>query len=165
MSERLATMGLWLGYAVETTAGERPTSGYKRVPEVKTMPSFNPAPETIESTTFEEMEYKTYVPALKDLGGALEYGANLTNDLGDFWDEVLDAYETASAARKAMWWVMAHPSLNFALYFMGKPSPFSLNESAVSAMLETTLYITPSSGPIKADAPTEASGASEDFGL
>lgn len=43
MSERLATMGLWLGYAVETTAGERPTSGYKRVPEVKTMPSFNPA--------------------------------------------------------------------------------------------------------------------------
>jgi hypothetical protein len=37
------------------------------------MPSFNPAPNTIDSTTLAETEYMTYVKGLKDLGGALEY--------------------------------------------------------------------------------------------
>lgn len=69
-----------LQYAVETTPGVRPTSGYRIVPEVKSMPSFNPAPNTIESTTLLETEYTTHVQGLKDLGGALEYSANLTDD-------------------------------------------------------------------------------------
>lgn len=43
-SPRLSTAGMTLQYAVETSAGTRPTTGYTKIPEVKSMPSFNPSP-------------------------------------------------------------------------------------------------------------------------
>ena len=47
MSERVSTAGMSLQYAVESSAGQRPTTGYKKIPEIKSMPSFNPSPNTI----------------------------------------------------------------------------------------------------------------------
>lgn len=162
MSERLSTAGMSLQYAVEETAGTRPTTGYKIVPEVKTMPSFNPSPNTIQSTTLLETEYHTYVKGLKDLGGALEYGANLTDDLLTFWnDELLTAYNTAIEDGKQVWWTIVHPKLKQSIYFVGEPSPISFNEADVDAMTETTLYVTPNSAPEWHDKPTVATGASE----
>lgn len=154
MSERLSTAGMSLMYAVEVTKGERPTTGYTAIPEIKSMPSFNPAPNTIESTTLEETEYMTYVKGLKDLGGALEYGANLTEDLITFWDELLDAYESAAAEGKAMWFAVVHPKLTKATFYKGEPAPIGFNEAEVGSMAETTLYITPNSAPIMETKPT-----------
>ena len=154
MSERFSTAGMWLGYAAEATAGTRPTSGYTKIPEVKSMPSFNPAPETIESTTLEETEYKTYVKGLKDLSGALEYNANMTDDLVTAWETLLSAAETAWAAGKKVWFVVVHPHLAKAVYFTGDPSSIGLNEAAVGGMAETTLYITPTGAPVMEAKPT-----------
>lgn len=154
MSERLSTAGMSLMYAVETTKGTRPTTGYKVIPEIKTMPSFNPAPNTIDSTTLAETEYMTYVKGLKDLGGALEYGANLTEDLIEFWDELLDAYDTASAAGLSVWFAVVHPKLTKATFYIGEPAPIGFNEASVGSMAETTLYITPNSAPIMEAKPT-----------
>lgn len=154
MSERLSTAGMSLMYAVEATKGTRPTTGYKVIPEIKTMPSFNPAPNTIDSTTLAETEYMTYVKGLKDLGGALEYGANLTEDLIEFWDELLDAYETASASGLSVWFAVVHPKLSKATFYVGEPAPIGFNEASVGSMAETTLYITPNSAPIMEDKPT-----------
>lgn len=154
MSERLSTAGMQLMYAVETTKGQRPTTGYIAIPEIKSMPSFNPAPNTIDSTTLAETEYMTYVKGLKDLGGALEYGANLTEDLIDFWETLLNAYDEASTAGMAMWFAVVHPKLSKATYYVGEPAPIGFNEAEVGAMAETTLYITPNSAPIMADKPT-----------
>lgn len=154
MSERLSTAGMQLMYAVETTKGQRPTTGYIAIPEIKSMPSFNPAPNTIDSTTLAETEYMTYVKGLKDLGGALEYGANLTEDLIDFWETLLNAYDEASTAGMAMWFAVVHPKLSKATYYVGEPAPIGFNEAEVGAMAETTLYITPNSAPIMEDKPT-----------
>lgn len=159
-SPRVSTAGMSLQYAVETTAGTRPTTGYTIIPEVKSMPSFNPAPNTIESTTLLETEYMTYVKGLKDLGGALEYGANLTDDLIDFWEALMAAYDAAVEAGKQMWFCVVHPKLKKALYFVGEPANISFNEAAVNAMSETTLYITPQSAPVMEPKPTVAAGAS-----
>lgn len=153
MSERLSTAGMSLQYAVETVAGTRPTTGFKTIPEIKSMPSFNPAPNTIDSTTLAETEYMTYVKGLKDLGGALEYGANLTEDLIDFWETLLEEYEAASSEGKAMWFAVVHPKLSKATFYVGEPAPIGFNEAEVGAMAETTLYITPNSAPIMADKP------------
>lgn len=157
MSERLSTAGMLLLYAAESEKGNRPTEGYTEVPEVKTMPSFNPSPNTIQSTTLKETEYHTYVKGLKDLGGALEYGANLTEDLITAWEKLLQAYDTAVEAGNAMWFCVYHPKLKKAIYFQGEPSPISFNEADVDAMLETTLYITPNSAPEWAAVPTDLS--------
>ena len=52
MAINLSTLGVQLHYAVETSAGTRPTSGYERIYGIKSTPSLNPAPESIETTTF-----------------------------------------------------------------------------------------------------------------
>lgn len=156
MSRRVSTAGMFLAYVVETTAGTRPTSGWTKVPEIKTMPSFNPQPETIQSTTLEETEYHTYVEGLKDLGGALPFTANLTDDLVTAWASVNTAYESAASAGKAMWFAIVHPKLANATFFTGDPAPIGLNEASVGSMAETTLYITPLTAPVLAAKPTVA---------
>lgn len=154
MSQRVSTAGMYLCYAVETTAGTRPTEGYKIIPEIKSMPSFNPAPETIDSTTLLETEWRTYVDGLKDPGGALEYGANMTDDLEDIWDAMCTAYEEASKESKQMWFATVHPKLKNCRYYPGKPSSIGINEASVGDMAETTLYITPVGAIVKGEKPT-----------
>lgn len=156
MSERFSTAGMHLVYAVEATAGTRPTTGYVKIPEVKSMPSFNPAPETIQSTTLEDTEYHTYVEGLKDLGGALEFGANLTADLISAWETCNTAHDDLTGG-KAMWFAVVHPKLEKAVFFKGDPSPLGLNEATVGSMAETTLYITPNSAPEWQTKPTISS--------
>lgn len=159
MSQRYSTAGMYLCWASEATAGTRPVSGYKKIPEIKSLPSFNPTPNTIDSTTLEETEYMTYVAGLKDLGGALEYTANLTDDLYTEWGTLMTAFDTAIAATpaKAIWFAVVHPKLSKATFFKGEPSPIGFNEASVGAMAETTLYITPNSAPELQDKPTLAS--------
>lgn len=141
-SNRLSTAGMSLMYAVETTAGNRPTEGYTRVPEVKSIPSFNDAPATLQTTTLLETEYHTNIPGLKDAGGAKEFGANLTQELITAWNTVMTKYDAAVKDGKRMWWAVVHPKLDDAVYFAGVPSPLGQNEASVDAVLETTLYIT-----------------------
>lgn len=154
MSQRYSTAGMYLCYAVEATKGTRPTTGYTLIPEIKSMPSFNPAPDTIDSTTLLETEYKTYVEGLKNFGGSLEYGANLTADLIDAWEACNTAHDTAAESDKATWFAVVHPKLSKAVFFEGDPSPLGLNAAAVGAMAETTLYITPNSAPTWETKPT-----------
>ena len=156
MAVNLSTIGVQLHYAVETTAGTRPTSGYKRIYGIKSTPSLNPAPDTIETTTLDELEYKTYVDGLKDLGGALEFTFNLTEELIEKWDALMDAYEAGAESGMRTWFAIVVPGLSEAFYFAGNPSSMGLPETSVNTVLEITNYITPVGAPVKAAKPTTA---------
>ena len=153
----LSTAGVYLAYAVEATAGSRPTSGYTRLTGAKSTPSLNPSPETLETTTLDETEYKTYIDGLKDLGGALEFTFNLTEELITQWSTLMTAYETAKAAGKATWFTIVIPGLTNSFYFTGNPSAMGLPETSVSSVLEITNYITPTNAPASYAKPTIAS--------
>lgn len=90
---------------------------------------------------------------LKDLGGALEFGANLTQDLIDVWASCVSAHDSLTGGA-AMWFYIIHDGLSDAVAFEGDPAPLGLNESSVGNMLETTLYITPNSAPEWVSKPT-----------
>lgn len=156
MAINLSTAGIHLYYAVEETAGTRPTtkSAFKDLEGVKSIPSMNPAPETLETTTLNETEYKTYIDGLKDLGGALEFTFNLTQSLVTMWEELMEAYEAAKATGKATWFFIDIPGLTEGLYFTGNPSSMGIPEASVSAVLEITNYITPTGAPERAAKPT-----------
>lgn len=150
----LSTLGVQLHYCVETTKGEMPKTGYTRIYGIKSTPSLNPAPDTIETTTLDELEYKTYVDGLKDLGGALEFTFNLTQELTEKWDALMDAYEAGKLEGKRTWFAIVIPGLTDAFYFPGNPSAMGLPETSVNAVLEITNYITPVGAPVKAAKPT-----------
>lgn len=156
MAINLSTAGIHLYYAVEATAGTRPTSksDYTDLVGVKSIPSMNPAPETLETTDLNQTEYKTYIDGLKDLGGALEFTFNLTQDLVTMWGELMEAFEAAKATNKATWFLIDIPGLEEGLYFPGNPTSMGIPEAAVSSVLEITNYITPTGAPITAAKPT-----------
>lgn len=156
MAINLSTAGVQLWYAVETNAGTRPTSGYTRIYGIKSTPSLNPAPDTLETTTFDETEYKTYIDGLKDLGGALEFTFNLTEELNTAWESLMDAYEAGKLANKATWFCIVVPGLTKAFFFTGNPSDMGLPEMEVNTVLEITNYITPTNAPAKYAKPSEA---------
>lgn len=161
MAIQLSTAGITVNYAVETAADTRPTTGYKKIPEIKSIPELNPAPETLETTTLEQTDFKTYINGLRDLGGALEFTANLTQQLMDEWETMMEAYETATTAGKNMWFCIIIPGLTKSWYFQGQPADMGLPGAEVSAVLETTLYITPVGEPVKEAKPTTTMNASE----
>lgn len=153
----LSTAGVHLKYAVETTAGTRPTTGYVDLPGVKSTPSLNPAPETLETTSLNETEWKTYINGLKDLGGSLSFTFNLTEAFMGTWDTLMSAYEAGKSASNPLgtWFVVIVPGLSKSFYFKGEPSELGLPEMSVNSVLETTVYITPTDAPVIAAKPTE----------
>lgn len=155
MAINLSTAGVQLLYAVEATAGERPTTGYTRIKGIKSTPSLNPSPESLETTTLDETEYKTYIDGLKDIGGAIEFTFNLTEELITTWDALMAEYESAKTSNKATWFTIVVPGLTKSFYFTGNPSAMGLPETSVSSVLEITNYITPTNAPEKFDKPTD----------
>ena len=134
----MSTAGVTVNYAVEATAGTRPTTGYIKIPSIKSVPEMNPSPETLETTDLSQTEFKTYVEGLKDLGGALAFLANFTTELEEEWTTLVEAYKTAKASGKAVW---------FEIKLTGQPSAMGLPAMAVNSVLETNLYITPTNAP------------------
>lgn len=155
MSIALSSLGVRVFYGEgaetnEPSADTFTSTEFKEVPEVKSIPSLSPSPDTLETTPLENTEYKTYIPGLKDLGGALEFTANLTQDLLDMWNGK-NAQDTESVMykfnnldrQKALWLLIYHPKLDKAVAFMFEPSKLGMPEIAVNSVLEATLSITP----------------------
>lgn len=153
MAINLSTLGIHLKYAVETEKGVIPTTGYVDLVGVKSTPSLNPSPDTLETTTLNETEYKTYIDGLKDLGGALEFTFNLTQELVTIWETLMTAYEAAKVAGKSIWFLIDIPGLEEGWYFTGNPSNMGIPETEVNSVLEITNYITPTGAPEKAEKP------------
>lgn len=147
MGIAINTAGVTFGYAVETSKGTRPTSGYTLIPSVKEIPEMNPEPENLETTDLSCTEYKTYIEGLKDLGGALSFLANFTEELEEVWGELVEAYKTAIASGLATWFEIKHPKLEKSVFFTGQPSAMGLPAMSVNSVLETNLYITPTNAP------------------
>ena len=147
MGIAISTAGVTVGYAVETTKGTRPTTGFKLIPDIKEVPEMNPEPETLETTVLSETEYKTYIEGLKDLGGALSFLANYTSELETVWAALVEAYKTAAKTDLATWFEIKHPKLEKSVFFTGQPSAMGLPAMSVNSVLETNLYITPTNAP------------------
>ena len=147
MGIAISTAGVTFGYAVEATAGTRPTTGYILIPDIKEIPEMNPEPETLESTTLAQTEFKTYIEGLKDLGGALSFLANYTSELETAWAALVTAYKTAESTKKSVWFEVKHPKLEKSVFFTGQPSAMGLPAMAVNNILETNLFITPTNAP------------------
>ena len=156
MAINLSTAGIHLYYAVEKTKGTRPTTkaDFKDLLGVKSTPDLNPAPDTLETTTLNETEWKTYIDGLKDMGGALEFTFNLTEELIGLWDELMEAYEAAKTTGLATWFLIDIPGLTEGFYFPGNPSSMGLPAAEVSSVLEITNRITPTGAPQRAAKPT-----------
>lgn len=140
----ISTAGATVKYAIETTAGTRPVSGYKAIPNIKSIPDLNPEPSSLEVTDLSDTEYKRYISGLKDPGGAVSFNANNTNEFQTTWGTMVEAAQEAEASGKSCWIEIAIPGLENAFYFAGKPASLGLGAAEVDSVAEIEARITPS---------------------
>jgi len=139
----LSTAGVTLQYVTETTPDERPTSGYKIIPGIKSIPDFNPEPNSLQVTDLSDTEFHRYISGLRDLGGSLGFGANHTQAFMDEWDELVQEFKQKKEQGLATWFAIVVPGLENSMYFAGEPAPLGMSAMEVDAVLEINAYIAP----------------------
>lgn len=158
MSIAISSIGVKVSYAFETTAGTRPATGYTVIPGVKDIPEMNPQPEALDTTSFDNTEYTTSIPGLKDIGGDLAFTANFSQSLYDIWQTaatgVMALWETAKAAGKAMYLCIDIPGLSNSCFISVIPSNIGLPAASVNSVMEVVLHFTPVGEPTWAADPT-----------
>lgn len=143
MAIELSSAGVSLQYAVETSAGVRPTSGYKKITGIKSTPDLNPEASSLDVTDLSDTEWKRYIGGLKDPGGALAFGANNTEDFQTDWSGLVEEYNTAKATGLGMWFAIVVPGLTKAFYMSVEPQPLGLSAIEVDSVLEIEAYASP----------------------
>jgi len=142
MANELSTAGIQIGYAVETTAGTRPST-FTAIPNVKTIGDMNPEPSTYEVTDLSDTEWKRYIGALKDIGGSVSLTVNITQAFITAWEGIVTAATTGIASNKACWFQVTVPNVTEKFYFAGMPASLGLPQIETDAVFEGDVYITP----------------------
>ena len=144
MAHELSTIGVQLWYCIGD-ANVRPTAGYTQLVGLKSAPSTGDAPNTLQVTDLDD-EYHRYVLGVQDVGGARAYTFNDSVDTRSAWNAMYEAYQTASAQGKVVWFEEKFPQGQGAMdsfYFAGMPSKWTVNERSVDSVIEATGYVTP----------------------
>ena len=158
MALEISTAGIKVLWAVETSSGSRPTSGYSQIPNVKSIPGYNPEPSTLQVTDLSDEEWHRYIPGLKDPGGSIGLTVNFNSTFISAWESMMSAYATAAADNKALWIEFAIPNME-SFYFSAIPSNLGFNGADVDSVLENVAYLTPNGEPVWATGSTSAGGA------
>lgn len=149
MAIAISTAGTTISYAVETTAGTRPTAAadYTQIKGFVSIPEMNPEPEGLDCTPLEEEQFRLYIPGLQDLGGALSFTANLTDQFMTDWETMMTAYEAGATDNKSLWICVQFKKLEKALYFTAEPTALGMPGAEVNSVLQTGAYLTATNRP------------------
>jgi len=139
---RLSTLGIKVSYAIESVSGQRPVNGYTHLTMLKEIPSLNVAPNTIDATVLSDSEYIVYVQGLKDLGGALEFNANFTEEFYNQWTEAYETYLLAKKESRRMWLAIDIPDFSKAFFYPVEPAKYDFGGATVNSVLESPIHLT-----------------------
>ena len=118
----ITTIGMKVSWCEETSAGTRPTTGYKVIHNLKEFPDTDVAPQTADATTFDQTKNTISVTLLQDLSGSMDITANLNTELFTEWEEMCDAYDTGKATGKKMWLALDLPDFEKSAFLPIEPS-------------------------------------------
>lgn len=132
----MSTAGVTVSYFT-TKGATHPTTGAIVIPNIKSTPDYNPAPNNLQVTDLSDAEWHRYIPALRDVGGASAFRANLTPEFQTAWKDLCTA-----AAGEAVWFEIKIPKFD-SFYFAGVPTPLGLSGIEVDQVFEVDAYVTP----------------------
>lgn len=120
MALEISSVGASVKYAVESTAGTRPTTGYTVIPDITTAPEIGMSVETLDASNLTDT-YKRYIPGQQDPGGDKTFTANHTEAFITAWETMKTAAETAYASGKQCWFEYTFPTATKSFFWSGVP--------------------------------------------
>ena len=155
----ISTLGSLTGYAVETTAGVKPTT-FKMLHRINASDEIAIETETIDASALEDMIERT-IAGRGSTGGTFGVTVNVTDETITEWETLIQEYETAKTAGKAMWYEEYFPTLQKAFFTKIEPPtviPKPAREQNGLLTVTMTLTINEYVGPDTAVVPTEGGG-------
>ena len=143
-SNAVSTAGMLVKYAVEVTAGTRPTSGYTTIPGVKAIPAIFNDPNMLQSTPLSATKNHTYIEGLNDSGGSIQLTVNDYDAFRTAWTACVAAFDALTDG-KTMWFEIAYQdgSNLESFYFPAQPLKIGFGGADVDAVLENNMNIAP----------------------
>lgn len=152
----ISTLGVKIGYAVETVAGTKPTT-FKQLYRINATDEIAIETENIDASALEDLVERT-IAGRGSTGGTFGVTVNLTDETIDQWETLIEEYETAKASNLAMWYEEYYPSLQKAFFTKIEPPtiiPKPALEQNGLATVTMTLTINEYVGPDTAIEPTD----------
>lgn len=150
----LSTIGVKVSYAVEVTAGVRPTKDYIRLYGLYSTPDFNIAPSTVDASSFDEEEFTYKLTILKEMPDSLSFGARYGAKFCTQWDAFVSAYENAANDNKGTWMCIDIKGTEKSLYIPCEPLKLGLPALEANSGININAYIAPQGEPVEEADPT-----------
>lgn len=115
----VSTLGITFGYGVEETEGTKPTT-LKQLTRINSIGGITIENEQIDASAIEDFVSR-YVQGRADTGGSFPVTVNFTPETMAEWKTVIEAYNTAKAANKRMWWETIIPGFEDAFFVVAQP--------------------------------------------
>lgn len=115
----ISTLGVKVGYAVETTAGTKPTA-FTQLERVNSIGGITLDTEQIDASALED-EISRYVSGRQDTGGTWTLTFNMSNEVVTELEAMIAAYKGVSSTDKKMWFVVWSPFLDKSFFVVAQP--------------------------------------------
>jgi hypothetical protein len=120
MALEISTVGASVKYAVETTAGTRPTTGYTVIPDITTAPEIAMSTDSLDASNLSDT-YKRYQPGQQDPGSDKTFTANHTEAFITAWAALVSAAEAGIVTGKKTWFEYVFPNATNSYFWAGMP--------------------------------------------
>ena len=110
----ISTVGVKVGYAVETTAGTKPAK-FKQLHRINATDDIGIDTETIDASALED-EVDKEIAGRGSTGGTFNVTVNLTNETIKEWETLISEYKAGKTAGKAVWYEEYYPALDKAYF-------------------------------------------------
>lgn len=136
----LTTIGVKVGYAVETAAGTKPTA-FKWLQRCKAVAGISLTNETVDVTALEDY-IKKYAEGIADTGGEWPLTFGLNNDVVDALTAMRAESLAAKSSGLATWFVVWFPDLEDAFYVIAEPGMIPMPDISVASAAEIQVSCT-----------------------
>jgi len=120
MALEISSVSASVKYAVETTSGTRPTTGYTAIPDITKAPEIAMSVDSLDASNLSD-SIKRYVPGQQDPGSDKTFTANHTEAFITAWETLVTAAGTGIAAGKAVWFEYVFPNATKSYFWSGMP--------------------------------------------
>lgn len=115
----LSTLGVKFGYAVETAKGTKPTK-FTQLQRCNSISGITLDVEQIDASALED-EISRYVAGRQDTGGTWSVTFNLTPDVVEELNKMIEAYKTGRESEFNTWFEVWHPSMSDGFFVVAEP--------------------------------------------
>ena len=140
MALEYSTIGTKLYYAIEATAGSKPSSGWTEIQNVVSLAEDNGEPETIEVTNLVDTRHRV-IPGLLGEADSYQVTANFTQAFQTTWETLCSSAATAKASGKSTWFECVLPGHSKTWQFAGTPQTLGFPGANVAEAQQIVAYI------------------------